>query len=220
MTLVEIMVATAILSMITAMIWISFDQGNRAIRVVERSQDRYHEAEIALSVISRDLASAYLTKHINPAEPTAVYVFSGEDRRPVDRLNFVSFSHRRTIRDSHESDQCEIGYYGAPDPDDVHVTNLIRRVSPVIDDEPERGGQRLILVRDVVEFDLSYYQREQEEWVEEWDTTQATTGQPDRLPDQVRILLTVHEGEDHELTFTTQVPIHLRESLLFGRRQM
>ncbi len=220
MTLVEIMVATAILSVITAMIWVSFSQGNRAIRQVEASQDRYHEAEVALSVIARDLASAYLTKHINPTEPVAVYVFSAEERSPIDRLSFVSFAHRRTIRDSHESDQCEIGYYGAPDPDDVSVTNLIRRVDPLIDDEPTRGGRRLILVRDVIEFDLSFYERTQEEWLEEWDTTEATTGQPDRLPDQVRVLLTLREGEDRELTFTTQVPIHLHEALLFGRRQM
>jgi len=33
-------------------------------------------------------------------------------------------------------------------------------------------------------------------------------------------LLTVREGRDQDLTFTTQVPIHLHEALLFGRRQM
>ena len=82
LTLVEIMVATAILATITAMIWVSFDQGARAVRAVEHSQDRYHEAEVALSVISRDLASAYLTKHVNPAEPVAEYVWNyGEKLR-------------------------------------------------------------------------------------------------------------------------------------------
>jgi len=220
MTLIEIMVASAILAIITAMIWVSFDQGNRAIKAVEASQDQYHEAEIALSVIARDLASAYLTRHINPSNPVAEYVFAAEDRSPIDTLNFVSFAHRRTVRDSHESDQCEVGYYGAADPDDASVTNLIRRESPIIDDEPTRGGHRLILARNVVEFDLSFYEREQQDWVDEWDTTQASTGHPDRLPDQVRILLTVREGRDQDLTFTTQVPIHLHEALLFGRRQM
>lgn len=220
LTLMEIMVAAAILAIVAGMIWTSFDQGSRSIRDVEASQDRYHEAQIALSVISRDLAAAYLTKHINPTEPVAEYVFSAEDRSPIDRLNFVSFSHQRTIRDSHESDQCEIGYYGAPDPEDLGVNNLIRRVSPIIDDEPRRGGQRLILAHDVVEFDLTYYEREQDDWIEEWDTTEASTGQPDRLPDQVRILLTLREADDRELTLTTQVPIHLHQALLFGRSQM
>lgn len=220
LTLMEILVATAIVAIVAGMIWTSFDVGPRAVHEVEYSQDRYHEAQIALSVISRDLASAYLTKHVNPTDPVSEYVFSAEDRSPIDQLNFVSFSHRRTIRDSHESDQCEVGYYGAPDPEDGSVTNLIRRVSPIIDDEPTRGGQRLILVRDIVEFDLSFYERTQEEWLDEWDTTQATTGQPDRLPDQVRILLSLREDRDRELTVTTQVPIHLREALLFGRSQM
>jgi general secretion pathway protein J len=216
----EIMVAAAILTIVAGMIWTSFDQGARSIREVESSQDRYHEAQVALSVISRDLAAAYLTKHVNPTQPVAVVVFAAEDRRPIDRLNFVSFAHQRTIRDSHESDQCEIGYYGAPDPEDSSVTNLIRRVSPYIDDEPERGGQRLILAHDVIEFDLTYYEREGDQWIDEWDTTEATTGQPDRLPDQVRVLLTLREAEDQELTLTTQVPIHLHQALLFGRSQI
>ena len=57
-------------------------------------------------------------------------------------------------------------------------------------------------------------------WVEQWDTTEATTGYPDQLPDQVRILLTLREGEENSLTLTTQTPIHLRKALLFGRRSM
>lgn len=220
LTLVEIMVATAILSMISMMIWVSFDQGARTIRQVETSQNSYHEAQVALSVISRDLASAYLSKHVNPTEPVTEYAFIGEDRSPVDRLDFFSFSHRRTIRDSHEGDQCEVGYYGAVDAEDSTVTNLIRRSSPIIDDEPKRGGPRLILVHDVTEFDVTYYDRNQDQWVEEWDTLEATTGYPDRLPDQVRIVLSFQESDDNTLTFTTQTPIHLHEALLFGRRSM
>ena len=220
MTLVEIMVATAILSVVSVMIWASFDQGSRATRAVEASQDRYHEAQVALSIITRDLASAYLSKHVNPEDPHAVYAFMGVDRSPIDRLDFVSFSHRRRLRDVHESDQCEIGYYGAPDPVDGSVMNLVRRVSPLIDEHPDRGGRRLVLVRDVVAFELAYYDREQESWVEAWDTTQATTGQPDRLPDQVRILLTLRDERGQELSFTTQTPIHIRDALLFGRRSM
>lgn len=219
-TLIEIMVATVILSMVSAMIWVSFDQGARATRQVEASQNQYHEAQVALAIIARDLSSAYLSKHVNPTEPTAEYVFVGENESRVDRLDFVSFSHRRTVRDSHESDQCEVGYYGTNDLEDASLTNLVRRESPIIDDEPLEGGKRQVLVRDVLAFDVTYYDREQEEWVETWDTTQATSGHPDKLPDQVRILLTVREGGDQELTFTTQLPIHLHEALLFGRRQM
>jgi general secretion pathway protein J len=219
-TLIEIMVATVILSMVSAMIWVSFDQGARATRQVEASQNQYHEAQVALSVISRDLSSAFLSKHVNPAEPTAEYVFIGENESRVDRLDFVSFSHRRTVRDSHESDQCEIGYYGSSDLEDASITNLVRRESPIIDDEPLEGGKRQVLVHDVLEFDVTYYDRDQDEWVELWDTTQATSGHPDRLPDQVRVLLTVRESGDQELTFTTQFPIHLHEALLFGRREM
>lgn len=219
-TLVEIMVATAILSMVGVMIYVSFDQVARSTRDVEASQDRYHEVQVALSVISRDLASAYISKHVNPSDPVTEYAFIGEDRSPVDRLDFFSFSHRRTIRDSHESDQCEVGYYGATDTEDPTKTNLIRRISPIIDEEPRRGGQRLILVRHVEEFDVTYYDRTQEQWVEFWDTTQVSTGQPDKLPDQVRIVLALPEHEDKTLTFTTQTPIHLHEALLFGRRSM
>lgn len=219
-TLVEIMVATAILSVVAGMIWVSFDQGSRAINAVEASQDRYHEAHVALSIISRDLASAFLSKHVNMEHPAAEYLFVGEDRSPIDRLDFVTFSHTRRTRDVHESDQAEIGYYGAPDQTDARVMNLIRRVDTIIDDEPLRGGKRLILARNVVGFELSYYDRQQDQWVEVWDTTQATSGYPDQLPDQVRILLTLKDERGEDLAFATQTPIHLHKALLFGRKAM
>ena len=46
------------------------------------------------------------------------------------------------------------------------------------------------------------------------------TGHPDKLPDQVRILLTLRDERGRELSFTTQTPIYLHEALLFGRRAM
>jgi general secretion pathway protein J len=209
----EVMVAIAILAMISTLIWTAFAQTNKAKKVVETTNDRYHQVRIAMRRICADLSQAYLTKNVNPEVITHETVFIGRNDDP-DTLDMATFSHRRRLKDARESEQCEVGYYVMEDTDDREMMNLVRRQSRKIDDEPEEGGVMLVLVEDVLEFDLEYYDPGMDEWEKEWDTTQLT-GQPNRLPAYVRIRLVVRGRNDEELEFVTQTPVRMTEPLFY-----
>src|SRR5207245_4529841 len=59
MTLIEVMVAIAIVAILGTMIWTAFSQTATNRRIIESAQDRYHAAAIAMDRISRDLQSAF-----------------------------------------------------------------------------------------------------------------------------------------------------------------
>ena len=67
-----------------------------------------------------------------------------------------------------------------------------------------------ILAHDVVGFDLQYLDPESGEWLRTWDTTQGAM-QPNRLPSQVKILLTMRDPRHHgrTLTYGTRAEIRL-----------
>jgi general secretion pathway protein J len=205
----EIMVAIAVLAMASTLIWTAFAQTGKAKKIIEENNSRYHQVKIAMRRICSDLSMAYVTANINPQYPTLESVFIGRDEDP-DSIDFMAFAHRRRLKDARESDQCEIGYSVEDDPDDPDIRNLVRRESRRVDDEPEEGGTELVLVRDVLGFELEYYDPTMDMWEKEWDTTQVT-GQPNRLPTQVRVRLVVRGPDEEELEFVTQTPIHMTE---------
>ena len=146
--------------------------------------------------MTRELQSAYISLHapINSALLIQKTAFIGSTGTPADRLDFDSFSNRRLDRNSHVSDQCELSYFGSPNPDLPGVTDLARRVSTTLDLDPKKGGRVEVLATDIDLFDLQYLDPQSGNWVETWDTTQSVTGQPARLPVQVRILLVLNGG--------------------------
>jgi general secretion pathway protein J len=213
-TLMEVMVAIAILAMVSTLIWTAFAQTSRAKKVVEASNDRYHQAMIAMRRICSDLSMAYITQNINQQAITTESVFIGHNDDP-DTLDFMAFAHRRRLKDVKESDQCELGYRLVEDPEDRDRRNLVRREAFQVDDEPEKGGRTQILLEDALEFDLEYYDPAMDQWEKEWDTTQVT-GHPNRLPTQIRVKLVIRGSrKDEELTFVTQTPIGMTEPVFY-----
>ena len=89
------------------------------------------------------------------------------------------------------------------------ASRLIRRESPILDLEPLEGGQYLVILEDVVSFELEYFDLTMEQWEEEWDTTEMV-GQAGFLPHQVRVKIVVHDRKGEEVTFGTQIPIPMR----------
>lgn len=223
-TLVEVLVAVAVLAAIAALIYGAFAGLKRSKEGIERVGDRYREGRLALAQVSRDLQSAYLSLHA-PIDQSAIVqktAFVATRGTPADRVDFNSFSHRRLDRDSHESDQAEVSYFGSPDPKQRSITDLARRVSPQLDLYPEKGGRVDVLATDIDLFDLAYLDPLTGQWTETWDTAQAT-GQLNRLPLQVRIVLVLNGGartaadrSQAPIRLETKVPIHIQRPLTFA----
>ena len=223
-TLVEVLVAVSVLAMISLLLYGAFAGMRRSKEGVQRVTDRHHEGRQAMRRIARELSSAYISKHV-PLDESLVATqtaFIGSRGTPADRLDFASFSHRRLDRDSHESDQVEISYFGSRDPKDRDKIDLVRRASPRIDVEPERGGRVEVLATDIDLFDLEYLDPLTGRWQETWDTTQAI-GQADRMPLQVRVVLVLNGGRRAKagrgrdvIRLTTKVAIPIRNPLTFA----
>src|SRR5690606_22049062 len=222
--LVEVLIAVAILAMISTLIMMSFSSLERSKTGVRRISERYRQGRMALGRMARELPSAYLSQHLPVDQSLAVWrtAFIAEPDEPVDRVSFAAFVNRRLDRDSHESDQAEISYYALESETTEGRYDLIRRIATHLDLEPERGGRAQVLAEDVASLEFRYLDALTGLWTERWDSREAV-GQLDRLPLQVRIGLVLNGGrrEDEDgdrgtLEFTTKVGLPMQAPLRFA----
>ncbi|HKY35997.1 MAG TPA: type II secretion system protein GspJ [Polyangiaceae bacterium] len=223
-TLIEVLISIGILAFITMLLYGSFAALKRSKDGLARVQDRQREARMAMARITRELQSAYLSAHapLNQAMLVQKTQFKAERGTPADRLDFTAFANRRLDRNAHVSDQCELSYYGDTNPDGSGQTDLVRRIDTDLDLEPDKGGKVEVLATDIDLFNLEYMDPLSGQWQETWDTTQST-GQPDRLPLQVRVILVLNGGsrssEDSDrgkIRLVTKVPMAMLQPLTFA----
>ncbi len=227
-TLVELLVAIVILSLISVLIYSAFSSMKRSREGIQRVEDRYREGRLAMARMTRELQSAFISLHapINTALLVEKTAFVGSTGTPADRLDFDSFANRRIDRNSHVSDQCELSYFGSPNPDNSGVIDLARRVSTTLDLDPKKGGRVEVLATDIDLFDLQYLDPVTGTWQDTWDTTQSVTGQPARLPVQVRIVLVLNGGNRQgnargqgSIRLVTKVSLPIQNGLNFAVMQ-
>jgi general secretion pathway protein J len=215
-TLLEVILAVTVLALIGTMIYGGFSQTALNKARVEEDVDHSRIIHMALARMTRELSMAYVSTHVNPSLDLRVSntAFIGKDNGREDRVDFTSFSHRRLYRNARESDQNEISYFVAEHPDAPGTSVLARREQNRIDDDPRRGGKSQILVENIEEFNLEYFDPLLSEWVETWDT-EDVLAQPNRLPTQVRVRLAVKHPHRRGETqaFGTRVTIPLTYAL-------
>jgi general secretion pathway protein J len=215
-TLLEVILAVTVLALVGTMIYGGFSQTALNKVRVEEDVDHSRMVHMALERMVRELSMAFVSTHTNPSLDLRVVetAFIGKDHGRDDRIDFTSFSHRRLYRNARESDQNEISYFVTEHPDDQGVNVLARREQNRIDDDPRRGGKSQILVENVEEFNIEYYDPLLSEWVSTWDT-EDVLAQPNRLPTQVRIRLAVKHPHRRGETqaFGTRVTIPLNYAL-------
>jgi len=218
MTLLELLVSLAILAMMSLLIYGAFDSMNRGIKGEEVRSERGREGRDGLLRISRELTSAFLSMH----NPTAIALitrqtaFIGQHSSPFDRVDFAAFAHRRIVKNSRESDQCEVGYSVVADPDVSDKMDLIRREQIPIDQDPKRGGVVNVLVENIELFSLKYLDAATGIWSDTWDTT-LVNAQYNRLPLEIKIAITLKGRPGLEsTTFTTKIMMPMLTPLSFG----
>jgi general secretion pathway protein J len=218
LTLLEVIVSIAVLSMVSLLAYGAFDGISRSKQGLARVNERYHEGRGALRRIAHELSAAYLSLHLplNSALVTSRTAFVARDSTPVDRLDMTTFSHRRVVANARESDQNELSYFGSSDPNVSGKTDLARREQAVIDYDPQRGGTVQVLVEDVELFDLKYLDPVSGLWTDSWDSTNATA-QFNRLPAQVRVTLQLKGRSGvRPIKLEQKVSLAMQTPLTFG----
>jgi prepilin-type N-terminal cleavage/methylation domain-containing protein len=209
-TLIETMLALALMAFITSILWGTFAQTAKIKKRVEQEQDRTHTVRVALMRMSREIEMAFLTAETSGTQERRT-MFSGSSHNDFDELRFSWFGHQRLRSDSAEGDTALVTYFGQLDPDDPTVTNLMRRETRRLEakDPAMIPGETYILCPAVSRVKFAYYDYKQKEWREEWDTTKADGQQ--YLPTQVRISLTVFDERGVPITFTSIARLHTLE---------
>lgn len=213
-TLIEVMIAVAVLAMIGAVTWKSFDAANDLKQRVERAEERDQAGRAALSRIAREVSMTFLSEHYDHKRfrqrPT---FFKLRDGRGDAQLMVTSFAHERLHTDAKESDQAVFEY--RLDRDEQGSLSLFRRVKPLIDEEPDRGGERALLADDVLRFSVEAWDPKDREWRPEWDSNSPQRSGGALLPPRVRLSLTMKDEQGRERTWSTQARITLNQPLDF-----
>ncbi|MFO0619022.1 MAG: type II secretion system protein GspJ [Polyangiaceae bacterium] len=215
LTLIEVIVALGIMALVSVVLYGAFDGMARTRTSLEKLGDRYQQGRSAISRISRELQSAFISLHepLDASLTTRKTLFVGRSDRPADRVDFTSFSHLRVNAETHESDQNELSYFGSPNPNGG--VDLVRRESKYIDADPQHGGVVQVLAEDVQLFKLEYLDGVSGQWNTSWDTTQLDLASL-RLPAQIRVELVLNRANGPAIPFVTKVSIPMQAPLSFG----
>jgi len=210
-TLIEILLAMAILAFITTIMFGAFSQTAAKKKALEAAQERVHTARVALMRMSRELEMAYLSSETSPGTYTRTFLTSSS-QASVDELSFSTFAHQRLRGGLAESDTSVVTYYGDRDPDDPRVTNLMRRETRRLqaDDPKALSGESYILCPDVARVKFSFYDYKKKEWENEWNTH---TPGADFLPSHVRITLIVLDEQGREVSYATDARLRMTEKI-------
>jgi len=197
-SLLEVMVAIAILSMITVMLWGAFNQSLSIRESIVETDSQLQMTRIMISKLRADLGSAY----IKTAKDNPNIKFIGEDHGDDDRLEFASFTHFRYLKNSRESDEARLDYFLEDSKDEQGTKQLKRRENKIIDDTSENeGGVSYSLAENVVKLNFRYCDGIKAEWKDSWDSTN-----PDyfeRMPMAVELTVDFKKGDEEKQTLKT-----------------
>ena len=214
-TMIELMLAMAIFAFITTIMWGSFSQTASTKKTIQSEQDRAHTVRVALTRMARELEMAYLSDNENTAITNRRTFFVASARADVDEVTFASFAHQRLRAGAAEGDSALISYYGAPDPDNRRVLNLMRRETRRLQAEDPSSllGEAYILCPDVARVKFAFYDHRKKEWQTDWSTLDAS-GTP-YLPAHVRITLTIVDDRGQEVSYSTDARIQVTENVSY-----
>jgi general secretion pathway protein J len=202
-TLIEILIAIAILGVIMTIVYGSFIQTRKVMGAAEASVEGYREIRAAFRLMTSDISMAFLSPQ---QKETTLFVGTDESAggTPADNLDFTAYSHHRRDPEAKESDQTEIGYFLRKGLEEESA--LMRREKKRIDASPLSGGKVYEVSSNILGLDLRYRDSEGA-WSDSWDS-RATEGTP-RLPSAVEITLIVQDRHGLEHPYRTVVELPL-----------
>jgi general secretion pathway protein J len=197
-TLLEIVIAVGILMVILAIIYSTFNSSMKVFSAMETREDAYGQTRLILNRMAEEIGSTYWSD-ANPTKTGLLGEDKEEEGLPFDSLHFTSLSHIRWVKDSRESELCEIGYYLETDRE-MEKTFLFRREDWNVDGTLEEGGITLELAEGIDGLNFRYY--DGEEWVDDWDS-KAKGG----LPKAIEVILLVSDVRLERIEFKNIIPV-------------
>jgi general secretion pathway protein J len=202
-TLLEVMVACAILSLVLAALYGVFSRTLTSKRMAEERVARARAARVVLLRIGEDLRGSFPLA-------TAYGGFAGETRRredfPTASLSFISTAHPLLTSQASEGGLCRIGYRLVSDSTMPTRYQLVRSVQLDIRADQDATENEMTLLRQVRGLRFRFF--DGQNWIEEWGV-----GRPrGRLPYAVEMTLFLEGPRDEGVTFSTVTDLPLAGS--------
>ncbi|ACY15147.1 type II secretion system protein GspJ [Haliangium ochraceum] len=215
MTLLEVLLAVSLLGFMLVIAWSTTSSVAEADQFFSKVQERNHEIRVAMTRMSKDLSAAYLSGNEDETLDNRRTWFVGKESSPVDELRFSTLGHMTLWANADESEQTLVSYHTTRNREDSTKTDLVRRESRRLSNEQweNEPAEVDLLLRDIEEVHFEYFDPVDNEWQEDWDSTGADAEQ-NRLPERVRITVTVRTG-DRETVYSTQARPMMQEKLVF-----
>jgi len=192
-TLIEVMLATALVAVIAAMVFGSLYLSSIAINGARSTAAREQMLRSTLRIMAEELTASVS----NPIGPW-VGVNSTQEGQPADTVAFLTLGQFRGVESSQESEMVRIVYTREGD----RLLRFIRRNLYGLTDE---GLDQLELAKRVKEFNVRYYDSRANAWADEWDGRARNAP-----PTAVLIELTLTQDNDEPRTFRQWVSVGVR----------
>jgi len=126
-TLLEVLLAMAVLGVVMAMLSLSLSGTLRVVDATEQQAEGYHQAQVALRRLSEDLTAAVLTREMG-----FVGVKSERDGQRTDTLTFASLAHLVLNPEQQRPGVAAISYQIRADGEDERRLRLLRADTPLL----------------------------------------------------------------------------------------
>ncbi len=211
LTLVEIMIAMAIMAFMMMLAWSTIKNASDARVNFEALEERNQEVRVAMARMVYDLEAAHLSSNEDQTIDNRRTMFIGKD----EELRFSTFAHVSLWADANESDQAIVAYYLDDDREQAGVDNLYRKELRRLSNETwtSEPAELDVLLRNVDKIELEYWDWKDKKWQDTWDSTKAD-GERNKLPTRVRITLHYKTPRGDELKVSTQARLLLQEPLV------
>ena len=210
-TLLEVLLAMAILSVIMTVIYASFSTAGRNIEQAETIRDESDLARTLIARLSDDIANAYVNPFMNT--PTTVTIFYGKKEEAEfgtgpgnekvrhDSISLTTLTNWRKP-DSNQMELWEVGYFFKEQPDGKGYALFRREKRELSKDTPALEGGDEYEITDRVESIKFTYLNNSLTWTDNgWDSRSSTFGQ--KMPKAVEIAIALDTGN----VYTTRVDI-------------
>ncbi|MBU1917006.1 prepilin-type N-terminal cleavage/methylation domain-containing protein [bacterium] len=213
-TMIEIIIAIGILAaMMVSVTEFTTNILNRKVKNDDRMQ-MHHTVSVAVNKITDDLRMAFIVDSKFQGKDSVYKTgFIGEE----SRMDFSTMSNVHFIKNKKDTDQIHVGYVAEKN-EKGHL-DLKRRQTDYLEDKINEGGHSLLLIKNMSQFALEYYDSNKEEWKKKWDTESISAA--GKLPQIVKIKVGVlqifdeetekepkKEPKEHYYEFLAEIPMY------------
>lgn len=192
-TLVEVLLATALVAVIAAMVFGSLNLSTMAIDSARSTASREQLLRSTLRIMADELTASV-------SVPVGPWMGLNSDRegQSADTVAFVTLGQFRGVESSQETELVRIVYAREGD----RLIRFVRRNLYGLTDE---SVDQMELAVNVKAFNLRYYDGQANVWSDEWDGRARNAA-----PSVVLIELTLIQDETESRTFRQWVPVGVR----------